>query len=215
MPGSSLLPPDSRRFHKTLLACLLLILFAAPLCAAHDWRYEETHTAAHEFVSGGMLHVHARVGDLRIKRGDSDAIHLTYTVKSRLERYVKEASVDLDVRGRDATIEVHTGGENTQVDLELEVPSNTNLDLHEKVGDVTVDNIEGDKEIDLAVGDIRVERDPARYRLVHAKAGIGDVNGNGYGETSGWLGKTLRYQGEGKYELRASVGVGDINLEEK
>jgi len=48
---------------------------------------------------------------------------------------------------------------------------------------------------------------------VHASAGIGDVSGAGYGETSGWLGKTLKYHGDGKYELRAHVGVGDINLE--
>lgn len=46
--------------------------------------------------------------------------------------------------------------------------------------------------------------------------GIGDVNSDGYdGETKGWLGKTLKYHGDGKYELRAHVGVGDINLEGK
>ena len=27
------------------------------------------------------------------------------------------------------------------------------------------------------------------------------------------LGKTLKYHGDGKYELRAHVGVGDIKLE--
>jgi hypothetical protein len=50
---------------------------------------------------------------------------------------------------------------------------------------------------------------------VHASTGIGDVDGDGYGDTSGWLGKTLKYHGEGKYELRAHVGVGDIHLEGK
>jgi len=48
---------------------------------------------------------------------------------------------------------------------------------------------------------------------VSASTGIGDVDGDGYGETSGWLGKTLKYHGEGKYELRAHVGVGDVHLE--
>lgn len=214
MPGSSLLPADFRRLYKTLLACLLLIAFATPLCAAHDWRYQETHTISHEFVNGGMLHVHALVGDLHIKRGDSDVVRLSYTVKSRREQNLKEVRVDLDVRGRDASIEIHTHSDNTQVELELEVPPNTNLDLHEKVGDVKVENIEGDKEIELGVGDIRVAG-PSAYHLVRASAGIGDVHGPGYGETSGWLGKTLRYRGEGKYELRASVGVGDIRLEGK
>jgi hypothetical protein len=60
-----------------------------------------------------------------------------------------------------------------------------------------------------------VTNERAGYRTVKASTGIGDVNGDGYGETSGWLGKTLKYHGEGKYELRAHVGVGDIHLEGK
>jgi hypothetical protein len=97
--------------------------------------------------------------------------------------------------------------------VELEVPANTHLDVHQKVGDLTVESIEGDKDLSLGVGDIRISSEHSRYRLVKASTGIGDVNSDGYGETHGWLGKTLKYQGDGKYELRAHVGVGDIKLE--
>ena len=81
---------------------------------------------------------------------------------------------------------------NTQFDVELEVPEKTNLDVHDKVGDVTVEDIEGDKDLTLGVGDIRVSNAGQDYRLVNASAGIGDVNSDGYGETSGWLGKTSK-----------------------
>lgn len=204
----------ARSIPKALLFCLLLV----PFCAAsnHDWDYEESHNDSRDFVSGGMLHVHMTVGDLHIRRGDANKIRLSYTVKSRRERNVKEARVDFDVRGNDATIEFHApSGGNTNFDVELDVPANTNLDVHEKVGDIVVENIEGDKDLELGVGDIRVERESAGYRLVRANTGIGDVNADGYGETSGWLGKTLKYHGEGKYELRAHVGVGDITLQGK
>jgi hypothetical protein len=196
---------------KAVLACLLLV----PFCFASDHGdYEETHTDARDFTAGGTLHVRLSVGDLRISRGDSNTIHLRYTVKSRRESNVKDAKVEFDVRGKDARIEFHspTSG-NTQFDVELEVPPNTSLDVHEKVGDMTVENIEGDKDLSLSVGDIRVDTGHSGYRLVHASTSIGDVNGNGYGETRGWLGKTLKYHGEGKYELRAHVSVGDITLE--
>lgn len=124
--------------------------------------------------------------------------------------------MDFDVHGSDATIEFHApSGGNTQFDVELEVPQKTNLDVHDKVGDLTVENVEGDEDLTLGVGDIRVSNARQGYRLVNASAGIGDVRGGGYGETSGWLGKTLKYHGDGKYELRAHVGVGDIHLEEK
>jgi DUF4097 and DUF4098 domain-containing protein YvlB len=203
-------PLQALQLHKTLLCCFFLV----PLCAASDWRYEETHTDAREFVSGGYVHIRLSVGDLHIKRGDSAKIRLEYTVKSRREHNVKEAHVDFNIRGNDATVELHapTGG-NTQFDVELEVPANSHLDVHQKVGDLTVDSVEGDKDLNLGVGDIRVSTGRSGYRLVNASTGIGDVNSDGYGETRGWLGKTLKYHGDGKFELRAHVGVGDIKLE--
>jgi hypothetical protein len=213
MPGRS--PVRLTLLYKTIAVCLLLV----PFCAASDhWDYEETHSEARDFVAGGMVHVRVSVGDLRIMRGDSSQIRVRYTIKSRRENHVKDARVEFEVHGRDAELEFHgpTTGGNTQFDVEIEVPQNTNLDVHEKVGDLTVENIEGDKELDLGVGDIRVAFGRTAYHLVRASAGIGDVNGGGgYGETTGWLGKTLKYHGDGKYELQAHVGVGDINLEGK
>jgi len=209
MPGRS--PIRLRVIYLTILFGLLVV----PFTLASDWKYEETHTDVRDFAAGGILHVRLSVGDLQVRRGDSGKIRLRYTVKSRRESHVKEAHVDFEVRGNDASIEFHAPGTNTQVDVELEIPQNTNLDIHQKVGDLTVEDVEGDKDLELNVGDIRVENSRSGYRNVHASTSIGDVNSDGYGETSGWLGKTLRYHGNGKYELRAHVSVGDITLEAK
>ena len=199
-------------FLNVALFCFLLV----PLAGANDWDYQETRTDSREFAAGGLLHVHMTVGDLHIKHGDSNKIKLRYTVKSRRENNVKDARVDFDVLGSDATIEFHSPSSgNTQFDVELEVPQNTSLEVHEKVGDVTVDDVVGDKDLSLGVGDIRLENEHSGFRLVRASAGIGNVQSDGYGETSGWLGKTLKYHGDGKYELRAHVGVGDIRLDGK
>jgi len=199
--------------HKTIVVCLLL----APFCTASDhWNYEETHSEARDFVAGGMVHVRLSVGDLHIRRGDSDKIRLHYTVKSWRESHVKDAHVDIDVHGRDANIEFHapTSG-NTQFDVELEVPQNTNLEVHEKVGDLRIEEIEGDKDLELGVGDIRVAFGRAAYHLVRASTSIGDVNTSTGDVSAGLLGKTLKYHGDGKYELRAHVSIGDITLEGK
>jgi hypothetical protein len=207
--------PPFWHLYQAALLCLIL----APLCAAHgfdDWNYEETHADSREFSPGGMLHVHLKVGDLHIRRGEASKISLHYTVKSHHENNVKNSSVDFDVHGADATVDFHAPTtSNTEFDVELEVPASTNVDVHMKVGDLTVENVEGDKDLELGVGDIRVTREPSTYRLVRASTGIGDVNSGSYGETSGWLGKTLKYNGDGKYELHAHVGVGDITLEGK
>jgi hypothetical protein len=199
--------------HKTIVVCLLL----APFCAASDhWNYEETHSEVRDFAAGGMVHVRLAVGDLHIKRGDSNKISLHYTVKSWRESHVKESHVDIDVHGRDAYVEFHapTSG-NTQFDVELEVPQNTNLEVHEKVGDLRIENVEGDKDLQLGVGDIRVEFGRSAYHLVRASTSIGDVNTSTGDVSAGLLGKTLKYYGDGKYELRAHVSIGDISLEGK
>jgi hypothetical protein len=211
MPAKS--PIRSTMLHKTIIVCLLL----APFCAASDhWNYEESHSEVREFVAGGMVHVRLSVGDLHIKHGDTNKISLRYTVKSRREGNVKDAHVEIDIRGRNANIEFRapTGG-NTQFDVELEVPQNTSLDVHEKVGDLRIDDIEGDKDLQLGVGDIRVAFGRAAYHLVRASTSIGDVNTSTGDVSAGFLGKTLKYYGDGKYELRAHVSVGDISLEGK
>ncbi|HEX3821006.1 MAG TPA: hypothetical protein VHW45_11760 [Candidatus Sulfotelmatobacter sp.] len=195
--------------HKAVLLCLFLV----PLAAANDYKYEESHHDTRDFSDGGYLHVRIKVGDLHIKRGDSNKIRLDYRVRSNHENNVKEATVDFDVKGKDATIEFNAHGDNTQFDVELEVPQNTNLDLHGKVGDITVDKIEGDKDLDLGVGDINLAKSSDTYRSVNVSTGIGDVHGADYGEARGWLGKTIKYHGNGKYDLRAHVGVGDIHLD--
>jgi hypothetical protein len=198
---------------KTILVCLLLAPFAA---ASDHYNYEESHGEVRDFVAGGTVHVRLSVGDLRITRCDSNKIQLHYTVKSRRESRLKDAHVDFEVRGNQANLEFHApSGGNTQFDVELQVPRNTNLEVHEKVGDMIVEDIEGDKDLELNVGDIRVDAEHSGYRLLNASTSIGDVNSDGYGEPRGFLGKTLKYHGEGKYELRAHVSVGDITLEGK
>jgi hypothetical protein len=198
---------------KTILVCLLLV----PFCSASDnWDFEETHDQVRDFVAGGMVHVHMTVGDLRVLRSRTNQIRVHYTVKSSSQSRIRNAHMDLDVHGRDADIEFHaaTSG-NTQFDVELEVPQNTNLDVHEKVGDLIVEDIEGDKDLELGIGDIRVAFGRSAYHLVRASTTIGDVNTSTGDVSAGLLGKTLKYEGDGKYELRAHVSIGDISLEGK
>jgi hypothetical protein len=198
--------------HNALLLCLFLV----PLAGANDYKYEESHHDTRDFADGGHLRVHMAVGDLHIKRGDSNKLRLEYKVKSKSEDHLKDVSVDFDVHGNDAIVEFHVPhSEDMQLDVELEVPQNTNLDLHQQVGDLRVDTIEGDKDLELGVGDIRVAKTSGSYRSVNASTGIGDVHSDGYGEGKGWLGKTVKYHGDGKYDLRAHVGVGDIHLDGK
>ena len=91
------MPETSRIYWNPLYKTALLCLFLVPLCAAplhaasggnRDWDYEETHSDAREFSAGGFVHVRLSVGDMHIKRGDTNKISLRYTIMSRRESNV-------------------------------------------------------------------------------------------------------------------------------
>jgi hypothetical protein len=62
---------------------MLVPFFAVPGCAASDWNYEETRNDARDFVVGGFVHVRLNVGDMHVRRGDTNKISMHYTIKSR------------------------------------------------------------------------------------------------------------------------------------
>jgi hypothetical protein len=205
-------------FPKAVLLIALLVPFAT---ASHD--FEETHSEVHPFVSGGTLHIRLSVGEVRITKGADQAnLHLRYTICSNRESNLHETQVRLETRGNDSTLEFHSPYRgNTSIEVEIEVPDPTSLDVRVKVGEVHIDGITGDKIVALRIGDIHVGvGDVPDYRVVRARTHIGDVdwrpkgmlaNALNYRE-SGWLGQQLTYNSNGKYELRAEVSIGDIDL---
>ena len=54
--------------------------------------------------------------------------------------------------------------------------------------------------------------DPAVYGPVDLKVRFGDVSGSQFGDPKGWLGNSLRRDGNGKYRLHAHVFAGDLTL---
>jgi hypothetical protein len=200
----------------------LLILLAVPFAAAKE-NFRETRSAIQPFISGSTLRINWRVGDLRIVKGsDAHNIHIQYTIHSDRESNLHETQVQVETRGNETAIESHTPlFGNTSIDADIEVPDQANLDVHLKVGDLHVEGISGDKILAVKIGDIRVALgDAPDYRWVRAKTHIGDVDWSpkgwktdnlNYGER-GWLGGKLSYNSTGKYELRAEVSIGDIDL---
>jgi len=200
---------------------LLLLVLAAPFAAAHE-RYAETHSEVHPLASGGTLRLDVAVGDLHIVKGsDAQNLHMQYTIRASQESGLRDTKVSFRAESDGASIEVHTPFRgNTSVDIELEIPDPTALDVHLKVGDLRIEGIHGNKYLEVKVGDIEVSGSGADYRMVRAHASIGDVTVHPSSEEqtvanyreSGWLGRRLSYNGNGKYDLRAQVSVGDIEV---
>ncbi len=170
-----------------------------------------------EFSPGGSLRMALRVGDVRIIKGtDNQHIRLRYTPKSNDKDvadsdFARRVSLRFEVHGSEAEIkfEAPQGG---TIDAVLEVPSPTNLDVKMRVGDLGVEGVEGNKDLQVHVGDIHVGLgSKPNYCKVDASTHIGDIS-QSLGRTKGWwlLGQSLKFRGDGQYQLHAHAGIGDI-----
>ena len=99
------------------------------------------------------------------------------------------------------------------VDAELEVPSPISLEVHMTGGDLTVEGVDGDKNLQLLAGDLKVDVGTLqKVGTAEVSVRVGDVDVPPVGQVRGWLGDTWRYQGNGQYRLYAHTSFGDASL---
>ncbi len=175
-------------------------------------------TKTQAFAPGQTVHLDVNVGDLRIlPSADDHQIRLTIQPKHGVSFAEAQSWVrQFDVNGNEANIHLHMpkqGDRSGQVTLY--VPSTTALKIDLGVGDVVLDSIDGDKDLSIDVGDLKIGGlNPSEYGIVKNGTGIGDVEDKVFSaQQSGWLGKSEKMTGSGKYYLRAHVGIGDIRLQ--
>jgi hypothetical protein len=104
---------------------------------------------------------------------------------------------------------------NANLRVRIEVPKKTNLRFHMGAGEVTVEDVSGDKDVDLYAGQIRIlSTGEGIYRSVDASVDIGDVKATAFGvDRGGFFRSFTRKLQTGEYRLRAHVMTGEIDLE--
>lgn len=192
-----------KRFLAILAACVLLAALAMAEPGVSQRQMESS------FQPGSNLALHLGGGDYHIRAGSGDKIVVTYSAKD--EDQLKK--VKLEIRARNDGSELWLSGPHKDFQVVIEIPAHTNLWVRQSAGDLEVKGIEGNKDIENHVGDVRLDvSDPAAYGLVDASVHIGGLSAAPFGNPKGWLGGKLRAQGTGPYRLHAHVGVGDLNL---
>lgn len=100
-------------------------------------------------------------------------------------------------------------------EIRIEVPHRTSLRLHMGAGQVTVNNVEGDKDIDLYAGQIDIAAgDTSDYSSVDAFVYIGEVKASAWGVDKGGFFRSFTHTTpHGEYHLYAHVLTGQIDLQ--
>jgi hypothetical protein len=160
-----------------------------------------------------VLEIDSLSAGLEIVGTDQEAIHLTCAggdVENARDIRIRFAGNQDDGK---LTI---TGGalKHNNLQVRIEVPRKTSLRVQMPAGQVKVEDIAGNKDIDLYAGQITISSArPWDYRSVHLSVDIGQVSAPVYGEDKGGFFRTVTKQNaNGEYWLHAHVWTGQIEL---
>jgi len=197
---------------KTLCATAGVALLACNLASFAEAETACGQTLEAPLRSRAVLTVDSRPAGLEIVGTDKAVIHVSCTARDSEE--AEQIRLRFSGNQDDATLTITGSSHNGNLQVRIEVPRKTNLRVRMPAGQVKVEELVGDKDIDLYAGQVSISSSRLwDYRSVHASVDIGDVNAQVYGAEKGGFFRTFSKQSAtGEYSLHAHVMTGQIEL---
>lgn len=167
-------------------------------------------TVEKTFTGGGDIRLRLSADDYEVVPTNDDRIIVSWDASKDRNGKVR---VTINKSGSQATVQTNFPRHfRKRPTLTVRIPSRSNVKVRLSAGDLTIGPVEGNLEVELHVGDLRLEiRDPERFASVDVSTTIGDLNPGPFNQNpKGWLGHALKWQGTGTYQLHAHVGTGDL-----
>ena len=164
------------------------------------------------FVANGTISMELSAGEYRISAGRDDRIRLRWSV--RRQRQLSEVEAYADVDGADATVVMD--GPGNEFRAVIEVPARSDLHLRLSAGELSIEDVVGDKDIRLHAGEVRVDvGNPETYRRVRASVWAGELRAEPFRRRTGGLFRSLDWRGDGEHDLRVRLKAGELRLYSK
>ena len=161
-----------------------------------------------------VLRVHSRPAGLEIVGTDHAAIHVSCT--SGNEGDAQRIRIRFQGNQDDETLTIAGDlSKGNSVRVRIEVPRKTSLRVEMSAGEVKVEEVAGDMDIDLYAGRIAISSTHLwNYRSVDVSVSVGAVKAPVYGaEKGGFFRGITKETADGEYSLRAHVIAGEIDLQ--
>ena len=98
----------------------------------------------------------------------------------------------------------------------IEVPPVADLVVHFKGGELVMEPITGNKDVQSYGGEIKIGiGNPDEYSSVDASVKVGAIEASAFGGSSGGFLPHFTWSGKGKYTLRADLAAGSLSLQRK
>jgi hypothetical protein len=160
-----------------------------------------------------VLTVHSRPAGLEIVGTDQAVIHVSCTLGD--EGDAQQIRLRFQGNQDDQTLTIAGDlPKGNNVKVRIEVPRKTNLRVDMSAGEIKVEEIAGDKDIDLYAGRIVISSArPWDYQRVDVSVSVGAVKAPVYGaEKGGFFRGITKETADGEYSLHAHVIAGEIDL---
>ncbi|HXJ96981.1 MAG TPA: hypothetical protein VMT20_29430 [Terriglobia bacterium] len=189
------------------------VAFAILLAVFSSGAIENWKTETRPFAPNGTVEIRMPTGDIHIIRAN-EALSVRYLVKAGDPADSSRVRLRFDRRKSKARIEFEAPV-GTAINAEIGVPSPTNLRVHLDSGYVRLDDLPGNREVIVGVGDIGVSLSPKpddEYKEIVIHTHVGSILAPGLGEIQGYFGKSLQHRGAGHYRMELRTGIGNIEL---
>ena len=186
-------------------------LFCLPIALAQDADIEETGRSPLEtkFVSDGQIRMSLCPGAITLTGGNDNRLRVSYTTRAGQDNDVK---IRIQVHGDRASIGVW-GCPHNNFELRIEVPKTSNLYARMFAGEMNIDGIRGDKEVEIHAGHLSMEVGrPEENGHVDASVLSGDLEASAFVVSKGGLFRSFDHRGPGKFRVHAHVGAGQLEL---
>ncbi|HLJ90534.1 MAG TPA: hypothetical protein VKZ53_27240 [Candidatus Angelobacter sp.] len=160
------------------------------------------------FVSGGRIEVKLEGGDYEIRAADGNRIKVSFGGN------VGSAKAALNTNGSHADLAV-TQTPNDNFHAVIEVPAASDLTIRLTAGNLKIDHIVGNKDIESHAGNVEVAvGDAAEYARAEGSVSAGNIEAPAFDASisKGGLFRSFKWSGQGKYSLRAHLGAGNLEL---
>ena len=196
---------------RSALACVLLCSAISMAQSVHPAKQVDDSHFELDFRRHGEVRMRIQPSALQISGTDEDKIKVHYWSDREDTSDVK---VRLESSGNTADVYVGKGPQN-DFHVEIQVPKKSDLYLRITAGKVDINNVAGDKNIELSAGELNIQvGDADDYNEVEASVYTGDLNASPFGVNKGGLFRSFHKKGPGEYRLYAHVGAGQIRLVE-
>ena len=132
----------------------------------------------------------------------------------RVSYHPERDDIRVRIRVADDRAEIQISGcPHNNFKARIEIPKSSALYVRMMAGQLDVNNIVGDKDVELSFGQLNMEvGKPDDYAHVEASVNSGEIAASAFAVQKGGLFRSFDRDGPGKYRVHAHVGAGQLQL---